>query len=439
MKIAESNVSMAASNEYQRYGRKGLKSSGGLFSANGKDGSSKKGSSMEDSFTMENNLDMSFFQATYQKKGENSRNVEEISTVSNIFKEGTEFRDVLLELIFRRLGRLGLFGGMWSNSSYGSLSAPTINAGMNSWTEVSYYEKEATEFSAEGKVRTEDGREIDFSLGLAMSRELMEYANVQPPLVAAALTDPLVIHTGTLLPNLSDQKFFFDLDCDGNEEEISTLGAGSGFLALDKNGDGKINDGSELFGVKSGDGFGDLRKYDSDGNGWIDENDDIYNKLKVWYKNEDGTDELLDLKKADVGAIYLGEQATDFSLYGAAGQLNGQLRSTGFFLKESGGAGLVQHIDLATGDIKKTASPSAANSTENAPDPVTMGYAISRKTGTDVLEERRRSQERLRAKLNRRAQEKKTERKRLQKKYEDRRLEEKERLELLFIDKESYQ
>mgnify|MGYP000465316364 CR=1 FL=1 len=54
------------------------------------------------------------------------------------------------------------------------------------------------------------------------------------------------------------------------------LQGGSGYLALNKNGDGVINDGSELFGTASGDGFYDLSMYDEDGNGWIDENDHAY-------------------------------------------------------------------------------------------------------------------------------------------------------------------
>ena len=75
------------------------------------------------------------------------------------------------------------------------------------------------------------------------------------------------------------------------------------FLALDKNGDGRMNDGSELFGTASGDGFKDLAAYDEDGNGWIDENDSIYSQLKIWTKDENGKDHLIDLKDADVGAI----------------------------------------------------------------------------------------------------------------------------------------
>lgn len=73
------------------------------------------------------------------------------------------------------------------------------------------------------------------------------------------LCDPLVFNFEGNTADITDQKFMFDLDCDGKEEEISSLGKGSGFLALDKNGDGIINDGTELFGTKSGDGLQTLQ------------------------------------------------------------------------------------------------------------------------------------------------------------------------------------
>ena len=60
-----------------------------------------------------------------------------------------------------------------------------------------------------------------------------------------------MINLNTDAANVTDQKFYFDLDADGELDEISTLASGSGFLALDKNGDGIINDGSELFGTKA--------------------------------------------------------------------------------------------------------------------------------------------------------------------------------------------
>lgn len=158
--------------------------------------------------------------------------------------------------------------------------------------------------------------------------------------------DPLVINTGFGITRISDKKFKFDLDSDGEEESISTLGEGSGFLAYDKNEDGVINNGLELFGALTGDGFSELSEYDYDKNGWIDEADEIFSKLKVWLKNEDGTDKLISLKEAGIGAIYLGNVPTEFSEKGLAG-LNGIIRSTGLFLGEDGEVGTVMHIDLA--------------------------------------------------------------------------------------------
>lgn len=232
------------------------------------------------------------------------------------------------------------------------LSASAMGSGSNTYNPinmVTYSEYECTTFEASGQARTADGRTIDFNIDVMMSRSYMEYANIQASPMNAILRDPLVINVDSGVTNISNQKFRFDLDADGNEEDIPMLGRGSGFLALDKNEDGIINDGNELFGTKSGDGFGDLRVYDEDGNGWIDEADDIFSKLKVWCKGENGEDILMDLRESGIGAIYLGEQSTEFASYGMGG-LNGMIRSTGFFLKENGGVGTVQHVDLAVSD-----------------------------------------------------------------------------------------
>lgn len=207
-------------------------------------------------------------------------------------------------------------------------------------------ETESMTYASQGIVTTADGRNINFNVEVSMSRAYMEkfdMLNVTEYIV----TDPLMINLDTNVGSVSDQKFFFDLDSDGKEEEISFAGNGSGFIALDKNGDGKINDGSELFGTKSGDGFRDLAQYDEDGNGWIDENDSIFSKLKIWTKDKDGNDYLIDLKKADVGAIYLKNADTQFSLKNN-GQFNGEIKKTGIYLKESTGAvGTMNHVDLA--------------------------------------------------------------------------------------------
>ncbi len=51
--------------------------------------------------------------------------------------------------------------------------------------------------------------------------------------------DPLVINLNSNVAEVSDQKFFFDLDADGEEEGISRLYEDSGYLALDLNGNGR--------------------------------------------------------------------------------------------------------------------------------------------------------------------------------------------------------
>lgn len=208
-------------------------------------------------------------------------------------------------------------------------------------------EAESTTFATKGLVQTADGRSIDFNVEVSMSRSFMQETNLLD-VKEYIKTDPLMINLDTNIGSVSDQKFFFDLDADGNEEHISFAGKGSGFLAIDKNGDGKINDGSELFGTQSGDGFKDLAAYDEDGNGWIDENDSIFNRLRIWSKDEDGNDYLINLKKADVGAIYLGNTDTQFSLKDDENNLNAEIKKTGIYLKESTGqAGTLNHVDLA--------------------------------------------------------------------------------------------
>lgn len=219
----------------------------------------------------------------------------------------------------------------------------SLSLRQESW----FAEQESTGFSTVGTVRTSDGREIHFNVDVAMSRSFEQRFSQEVKQTNYKMCDPLVINMDVGSAELRDQKFFFDLDADGQEEEISMLGSGSGYLALDKNGDGKINDGSELFGTSSGDGFSDLARYDQDGNGWIDENDEIWSKLQIWTKDENGQDKLYKLSEKGVGAIYLGSASTDFSLVGADGYTNGMIRKTGIFLYENGAAGTVQHLDVA--------------------------------------------------------------------------------------------
>lgn len=213
-------------------------------------------------------------------------------------------------------------------------------------TQYYYEETENTSFSTQGTVKCADGREINFNLNLEMSRSFQEYYEENISYMQASLCDPLVINLNGNIADLSDQTFYFDLDGDGQEDEINRLAEGSGFLALDKNGDGVINDGTELFGTQSGNGFADLAEYDTDHNGFIDEGDEIWDKLKIWVTDENGNQQLYSLAEKGVGAICLQNSATNFAITDDNNQTKGVIRNTGVFLYENGNVGTVQHVDM---------------------------------------------------------------------------------------------
>lgn len=270
------------------------------------------------------------------------------SSMSSIRNMHQKIFDYVLYWLFGENVPSRDMSGSYSASS-SSLYQGFDNTGIGgSYSSMTYFnEEETTNYSTTGTVVTADGRSISFNMDVYMSRSFTSYAQQNLNLGAPRTTDPLVINLDSAIADVSDQKFYFDLDADGHEEYISMLNAGSGFLALDKNKDGVINDGSELFGTASGDGFADLAKYDSDGNGWIDENDPVFNELMIWRRNPDGTDSLCGIGQAGVGAIYLGSSDTQFSLTaGYDNHTNAQIRKTGMFLYENGNVGTVQHLDL---------------------------------------------------------------------------------------------
>lgn len=311
---------------------------------------SQQGKRMTQGFMWSNSL------SSWQGRLEISSTNVSISSGSNsgLFQIRQTTAQYLFELFFGRGtgSRLQEWSQEYSYSQTGGMNLyGSVNQSgtvLNLFEQTRQSETESTVFSTTGTVYTADGREIKFNVDVGMSRSFEQTfgKNVELDRLAA-LCDPLVINLDTDVAGLSDQKFYFDIDGDGEKDEINSLNAGSGYLALDKNEDGVINDGNELFGTKSGNGFADLAKYDSDGNGWIDENDPIWSKLKIWCRDENGNDVLYRLADKGVGAICLQNVSTDFALKGEGNQTKGAIRNTGIFLYENGAAGTVQHVDVA--------------------------------------------------------------------------------------------
>jgi hypothetical protein len=115
----------------------------------------------------------------------------------------------------------------------------------------------------------------------------------------------------------------FDIRADGKKVNTGWVGSGDGLLALDRNGDGVINDGSELFGTatpaskggKAADGFAALAELDNNHDGVVDSKDAQYGNLRVWVDaNADGVSqasELQTLASLHIASLTVAAQASD--------------------------------------------------------------------------------------------------------------------------------
>jgi hypothetical protein len=235
-------------------------------------------------------------------------------------------------------------------ASASAAPAPAQNApqgwGLEYDRHETVQETEQTSFSAQGVIKTADGLEIQFSLTLTMTRSFTQESTVSLRQGDGVAKDPLVINFSGVAAQLTSTRFNFDLDSDGQTEAMPFVGADSGFLVLDKNGNGAVDNGAELFGPRSGNGFADLSAYDLDRNHWIDERDAVYDQLQVWRKDAAGQDTLSGLTALQIGAIYLGHVSSPFDLRNTGNELQGKVRSSGLYLREDGSTGSVQQVDI---------------------------------------------------------------------------------------------
>ena len=115
---------------------------------------------------------------------------------------------------------------------------------------------------------------------------------------------PIVIDLGNNGINLGEAGVgvYFDVNADGVRDHVQWVrrGGDEGFLALDRTGNGLVDDGAELFGVgtplilegrNAPNGFVGLAQYDSrqlggNDDGLISEADSIWRQLRIWVDSD---------------------------------------------------------------------------------------------------------------------------------------------------------
>lgn len=202
-------------------------------------------------------------------------------------------------------------------------------------------ESETCSFAASGNVCLADGSTRSFDVGYEMERH--EESN---SLGIGNFRDPLMLDFGAPENRFGADAIDFDIDADGDMEQVRMPTGNTAVLFHDANRNGKADDGSELFGARSGDGFADLAKLDSDGNGWIDEGDAAFADLKLWQNGEDGESHVKTLAEAGIGALATRHEDTPFTIKDD-GEAIAQQRASSVWLGEESGAGLVRQVDLA--------------------------------------------------------------------------------------------
>ncbi|MDD2780867.1 calcium-binding protein [Sulfuricurvum sp.] len=139
----------------------------------------------------------------------------------------------------------------------------------------------------------------------------------------------------------------FDYDGDGVKTGTGWIAGDDGFVVLDRNGNGVIDNGGELFGdqtsvngAKASDGFSALSAEDTDHDGTFDADDANYTNVRVWQDtNSDGisqTTELHTLTELGIASINLTSTATNTATNGNTQNATGNYTKTDGTTGEAG-------------------------------------------------------------------------------------------------------
>ena len=212
---------------------------------------------------------------------------------------------------------------------------------------------------------------------------LMDQAGLLP-----ARIDPIVLDIsglGITTKSVTDG-VYYDLDNNGFAEKTGWIDAKSGILVLDRDGNGKIEAGKELFGDRTilddgktaSSGFAALAALDSNHDGVIDAKDAKFSELRIWI-DKDGNgvstpDELLTLEEAGIKSLNLSNE-----FVGKVDENGNTIARVGSFTRTDGTTATMKEFFLQrdTADVQMTNSVEVPEDIMSLPEIHPMGNTYS--------------------------------------------------------------
>ncbi len=166
-----------------------------------------------------------------------------------------------------------------------------------------------------------------FTLEHIMTLDNVGYGALTAANFTSSAIDPIILdldHNGIALTTL-DNGVSFDINADGHQDKIAWTAGSDGILAYDVDGNGTIDNGSEIFsphfaGGTYVDGLAALATLDSNHDGKIDANDEAFSKLTIWQDlNHNGISdagELSSLSDHQIASLSLDAHASDSTING---------------------------------------------------------------------------------------------------------------------------
>ncbi len=193
--------------------------------------------------------------------------------------------------------------------------------------------------SEESRISLSFQMEFRFEMSVDIQMAVQRLDQQQDPIVIDLDGDGIELTT-------VEEGVRFDIRGTGKPVQTGWIKGGDAFLARDVDGNGRIDSGLEFFGDQWGskNGFEELRKLDSNGDGFIGPEDRDYTQLVLWRDNGDGvstSDEMLTLQQAGIERIALNYKNTNVIT-----ETNNVISQKSFFIRKDKSVGRVVDVLL---------------------------------------------------------------------------------------------